>query len=88
MRKTINDVTEYDQEKGLLTISLKALFGAGTEDIERAAYNVKRLIVQQLADEWIRQNGSSLMGDFTKDDLARLMKEEVLTRFMKSLLSR
>lgn len=87
MPKKINDVTEYDQEKGLLTISLKALFGASTEDIERAEYNVKRLIVQQLADEWIRQNGSALLGQFTKDDLARLMKEEVLTRFMKSFLS-
>jgi len=85
--KKINEVTEYDQDKGLLTISLKSLFGASPEDIRMAEYNVKRLIVQQLADEWIRQHGASLMGEFTRDDLARLMKQEILNRFFKNLAS-
>ena len=86
-KKQINPVTDYDAEKGELTVQLKALFGTSPEEIKFTTAHVKRLIIQQLADEWIRQNGEQILGDFTAAQLTQLMRDEVVHRFVSSRLS-
>ncbi len=86
-KKQINHVTEYDPASGELLIQLKVLFGSTPEEIKFSMAHVKRLIIQQLADEWIRQNGEQILGDFTPAHFTQLMRDEVVNRFVSSRLT-
>ncbi len=81
-RTTINEVTELDGDSGELIVHLKDLFGVSPDKLTLSMANVRRLVIQQLADEWVRQYGQRIFDKISLDDVSAAMREELAKRFV------